>query len=223
MQNLLDCSIVSVRTNLGREFTNNAQFADFCEKHGISHNFLAPHASQTNEIVEKINHSLQEMCHAVTSVNFEVLIKLVTYKINTIQKEVVKIESFKSSTQHSSVNDFVIINIPKEDVKTKQIILDPDDQPMWESAKTVALTPNYAIVQIDVDDNFVINSIHLKMIRENKFDGYLRVDPHDHIREFIAISDMFKYGKTQSEAVKLLIFPFSLCDEAKIWFNELNE
>ncbi|GJR21870.1 reverse transcriptase domain-containing protein [Tanacetum coccineum] len=146
-----------------------------------------------------------------------------TYKIKTIQKEVVKIESFKSSTQHSSVNDFVIINIPKEDVETKQIILDPDDQPMWESAKTVALTSNSAIVQIDVDDNFVINSIHLKMIRENKFDGYQRADPHDHIREFIAISDMFKYGKTQSEAVKLLIFPFSLCDEAKIWFNELNE
>ncbi|GJU68925.1 reverse transcriptase domain-containing protein [Tanacetum coccineum] len=34
---------------------------------------------------------------------------------------------------------------------------------------------------------------------------------------------MFKYGETQSEAVKLLIFPFSLCDEAKTWFNDLNE
>ncbi|GKD35659.1 reverse transcriptase domain-containing protein [Tanacetum coccineum] len=61
------------------------------------------------------------------------------------------------------------------------------------------------------------------MILKNKFDGYLRVDPHDHIREFLAICDMFKYGETQSEAVKLLIFPFSLCDEAKTWFNELNE
>ncbi|GJR72941.1 reverse transcriptase domain-containing protein [Tanacetum coccineum] len=34
---------------------------------------------------------------------------------------------------------------------------------------------------------------------------------------------MFRYGETQSEAIKLLIFPFSLCDEAKTWFNELNE
>ncbi|GJS92564.1 reverse transcriptase domain-containing protein [Tanacetum coccineum] len=136
------------------------------------------------------------------------------------QKEYIRIES---STQHSSVNDFVVINIPEEDVEPKQIILDPDDQPMWESAKTVAPTPNSAIVQIDVDDNFVINSTHLKMIWENKFDGYLRADPHDHIREFLAICDMFKYGETQSEAVKLLIFPFSLCNEAKTWFNELNE
>ncbi|GKC76339.1 reverse transcriptase domain-containing protein [Tanacetum coccineum] len=55
------------------------------------------------------------------------------------------------------------------------------------------------------------------MIRENKFDGYLRADPHDHICEFL------RYGETQSEAVKLLIFPFSLCDKAKTWFNELSE
>ncbi|GJW10012.1 reverse transcriptase domain-containing protein [Tanacetum coccineum] len=94
---------------------------------------------------------------------------------------------------------------------------------MWESAKTIAPTPNSAIIQLDVDDNFVINSTHLNMIRENKFDGYLRADPHDHIREFLAICNMFRYGKTQSEAVKLMIFPLSLCDEAKFWFNELNE
>ncbi|GJT57536.1 reverse transcriptase domain-containing protein [Tanacetum coccineum] len=138
------------------------------------------------------------------------------------KKEVIEIESFKSSAQHS-VNDFVVINIPEEDVEPKQIILDLDDQPMWESAKTVAPTSNSAIIQLDVDDNFVINSTHLNMIRENKFDGYLRANPHDHIREFLTICNMFKYGETQSEAVKLLIFPFSLCDEAKTWFNELNE
>ncbi|GJX17303.1 reverse transcriptase domain-containing protein [Tanacetum coccineum] len=114
-------------------------------------------------------------------------------------------------------------NIPEEDVEPKQIILDPDDQSMRESAKTVAPTPNYAIVQINVDDNFVINSTHLKMIQENKFDGYLRADPYDHIREFLVICNMFRYGKTQSEAVKLLIFPYSLSDKAKTWFNELNE
>ncbi|GJU53138.1 reverse transcriptase domain-containing protein [Tanacetum coccineum] len=61
------------------------------------------------------------------------------------------------------------------------------------------------------------------MIRKNKFDGILHTDLHDHIREFLVICDMFKYGETQSEAVKLLIFPFSLYDKAKTWFTELNE
>ncbi|GJV31410.1 hypothetical protein Tco_1391810 [Tanacetum coccineum] len=101
-------------------------------------------------------------------------------------------------------------------------ILDPDDQPMWKSAKTVAPTPKSAIIPLDVNDNFVINSTHLKMILENKFDGYLQADPHEHIREFLAICDMFKCGETQSEVVKLLIFPYSLSDKAKTWFNELN-
>ncbi|GKD90743.1 hypothetical protein Tco_1366250, partial [Tanacetum coccineum] len=140
------------------------------------------------------------------------------------------IESHKSSTEHPIVNEFIIINIPEEDVEPESnlplqeiIILDPDDQPMWENAKIVAPTPNSAIVQPNVDENLVINSTHLKLISENKFDGIQRADPHDHIREFLAICNMFRYDETQSEVVKLLIFPFSLCDKAKTWFNELNE
>ncbi|GKB59523.1 reverse transcriptase domain-containing protein [Tanacetum coccineum] len=149
-------------------------------------------------------------------------------KVKTIQKESVDVEVLKSS--HSFVNEVFALNISEEDIEPQPnspiqeiTILDPNNQPMWESTKTVAPTPNYAIIRPDVDDNFVINNTHLKMIQENKFDGYLRADPHDHIREFLVICDMFKYGETQSEAVKLLIFPLSLCDEAKTWFNELNE
>nr|GFB98284.1 hypothetical protein [Tanacetum cinerariifolium] len=141
-----------------------------------------------------------------------------------------EIEVLKSSTQHTSVNEVFALNISEEDIEPQPnsplleiIIFDPDDQPMWQSAKSVTPTPNSVIVRPDVNDNFVINGAHLKMICENKFDGYLRADPYDHIREFFAICNMFKYGETQSEAVKLLIFPFSLCDKARTWFNELNE
>ncbi|GJT39991.1 hypothetical protein Tco_0939856 [Tanacetum coccineum] len=136
--------------------------------------------------------------------------------------ESIQIESHKSSTEHPIVNEFVVINIPEEDVETKQIILDPYDQPLWESTKSVVPTPNSAIIQLDVDDNFVINTTHLNMNWEIKFDGILQADLHDHIREFLTICDMFKYGETQSEAVKLLIFPFSLSDKAKTWFDKLN-
>ncbi|GKA99042.1 reverse transcriptase domain-containing protein [Tanacetum coccineum] len=114
-----------------------------------------------------------------------------------------------------------------EPKKVTQALIDPSWREAMQDellyAKTVAPTLNSVIVQIDVDDNFVINSTHLKMIWENKFECYLRANPHDHIREFLAICNMFKYGETQSEAVKLLIFSFSLYDKAKTWFNELNE
>ncbi|GJZ10326.1 reverse transcriptase domain-containing protein [Tanacetum coccineum] len=115
-------------------------------------------------------------------------------KNKNIQKEFVKIEVLKSSTQYYSAYEATILNISEVDVEhqpdsplQEMIILDPDDQPMWESAKIVAQTPNYAVISPDVDDNFVINSTHLKMIQKNKFDGYRRVDPHDHIREFLCM------------------------------------
>ena len=146
-----------------------------------------------------------------------------TYKFKIFQKELIPVKSLKTFSQRSSVNDFIVINIPEEDVEPIQIILDLDDQPMWESAKTVAPTPNSPIIRPDVDENFVINSTHLKMILENKYDGCLQADPHDHIREFLAICDMFNYGETQCEAVKLFIFPYSLSDKAKTWFNKLTK
>ncbi|GJS75640.1 hypothetical protein Tco_0725521 [Tanacetum coccineum] len=133
-----------------------------------------------------------------------------TCKIKTIQKESVEVEVLKSSTQQSFVNEVFALNISEEDIEPQPnsplqeiIILDPDNQPMWESAKTVAPTPNYAIIRPDVDDNFVINSTHLKMIQENKFDGYLRANPHDHIHEFLSICDMFKYGETQRAIIQI--------------------
>nr|GEU39964.1 hypothetical protein [Tanacetum cinerariifolium] len=51
-------------------------------------------------------------------------------KFEIIQKEFIHIESHKSYTEHPIVNDFVVINIPEEDVEPKQIILDLDDQPI---------------------------------------------------------------------------------------------
>ncbi|GJZ00996.1 hypothetical protein Tco_0518957 [Tanacetum coccineum] len=111
----------------------------------------------------------------------------------------VLIEVHKSSTQHTSVNEVFILNISEEYVEPQPnsplqeiIILDPDDQPMWESAKTVAPTPNSIIVRPDVDDNFVINSTHLKMIQENKFDGYLR-----EIRMTTSVNSSATYESTQ--------------------------
>nr|GEW75162.1 hypothetical protein [Tanacetum cinerariifolium] len=91
---------------------------------------------------------------------------------------------------------------------------------MWESGIIVSPTPKSAIIQLDVDDNFVINTTHLNMIRENKFDGYLRADPHGHIREFLAICNMFRFGKMQSEAVKLIILDMERLDMCLLkWYS----
>ncbi|GKB90273.1 hypothetical protein Tco_0962545, partial [Tanacetum coccineum] len=107
----------------------------------------------------------------------------------------------KSSTHHSSVNDFIVINIPEEDVEPRQIILDPDDQPMWESAKTVAPTPNSVIIQLDVDENFVINSTHLNMIRKINsmvICGPIRMTTSVNFSQSATCSDTVKHESTQA-------------------------
>ena len=52
---------MSIRTDHGREFDNEIQFGDFCDKHGIKNNFLAPRTPQSNGVVERKNRTLQEM------------------------------------------------------------------------------------------------------------------------------------------------------------------
>ncbi|GJW12859.1 retrovirus-related pol polyprotein from transposon TNT 1-94 [Tanacetum coccineum] len=61
IQNQLGCSIVSIRTDHGREFDNKVQFGEFCNANGITHNFSAPRTPQSNGMVERKDRTLQEM------------------------------------------------------------------------------------------------------------------------------------------------------------------
>ncbi|GKD08671.1 retrovirus-related pol polyprotein from transposon TNT 1-94, partial [Tanacetum coccineum] len=61
IQNQLGCTMVSIRTDHGREFDNEVQFREFCNANGITHNFSAPRTPQSNGMVERKNRTLQEM------------------------------------------------------------------------------------------------------------------------------------------------------------------
>ncbi|GKA35471.1 retrovirus-related pol polyprotein from transposon TNT 1-94 [Tanacetum coccineum] len=58
IQNQLRCSIVSIRTDHGREFDNEVHFGEFCNANGITHNFSAPRTPQSNGVVERKNRIL---------------------------------------------------------------------------------------------------------------------------------------------------------------------
>nr|GEV88923.1 retrovirus-related Pol polyprotein from transposon TNT 1-94 [Tanacetum cinerariifolium] len=61
IQNQLGCSIVSIRTDHGREFDNEVQYGEFCNINGITYNFLALRTPQSNGVVERKNMTPQEM------------------------------------------------------------------------------------------------------------------------------------------------------------------
>ncbi|GJW71527.1 hypothetical protein Tco_0128444 [Tanacetum coccineum] len=97
-----------------------------------------------------------------------------------------------------------------------------DDQPMWGNNRAVAPTPGAAIVVVNLGDNFTVKGHHCSMIKDRKFNGLGRADPHKHIAEFVEICKMFRYGTTNANTIKLKLFSSSLAGDAKIWFNELS-
>ncbi|GJX36058.1 retrovirus-related pol polyprotein from transposon TNT 1-94 [Tanacetum coccineum] len=65
IQNQLGCTIVSIKTDHGREFDNEVQFGEFCNANGITDNFSAPRTPQSNGLVERKNMTLQEMSRTI--------------------------------------------------------------------------------------------------------------------------------------------------------------
>ncbi|KAG9453422.1 hypothetical protein H6P81_006326 [Aristolochia fimbriata] len=56
--------IIRLRSDHGREFENK-DFAEFCDKKGIHHEFSAPKTPQQNRVVERKNRTLQEMARVM--------------------------------------------------------------------------------------------------------------------------------------------------------------
>ncbi|GJZ80636.1 reverse transcriptase domain-containing protein [Tanacetum coccineum] len=93
----------------------------------------------------------------------------------------------------------------------------PDNEPMWAADRVVTPTPDLAITIPATANKFVIKGNHLTLIKGNQFDVRIKTDPHKHVYEFLNVCDMFKYGETENEAVRLMMSPLSLTGEAKPW------
>ncbi|GJV81801.1 reverse transcriptase domain-containing protein [Tanacetum coccineum] len=49
-----------------------------------------------------------------------------------------------------------------------------------------------------------------------------REEPYAHLREFFSIADTYQVNNTTKDGVRLRLFPFSLKDQAKVWFTSLE-
>nr|GFA07419.1 reverse transcriptase domain-containing protein [Tanacetum cinerariifolium] len=66
--------------------------------------------------------------------------------------------------------------------------------------------------------NFKLKQTLINLVQSNQFTG--RQDPHNHLRFFNKVTSTFRHPEVPNTTVKLLLFPFSLEGEARIWLDK---
>ncbi|GKD61570.1 hypothetical protein Tco_1299079 [Tanacetum coccineum] len=69
-------------------------------------------------------------------------------------------------------------------------------------------------------ENFELKVGLLQLVTLSQFHGFERDDPHAHIRWFNKITSTLKYKNVPHDAIKLMLFPFSLEGSAWIWLEK---
>nr|GFB89301.1 hypothetical protein [Tanacetum cinerariifolium] len=67
-------------------------------------------------------------------------------------------------------------------------------------------------------NNFELKQTLINLVQSNQFTG--RQDPHNHLRFFNKVTSTFRHPEVPNTTVKLLLFPFSLEGEARIWIDK---
>nr|GEW92878.1 reverse transcriptase domain-containing protein [Tanacetum cinerariifolium] len=69
-------------------------------------------------------------------------------------------------------------------------------------------------------ENFEIKTNLLQLVQTNKFHGFERDNPHTHISNFKRMTSTLKYRDVPNDAIKLMLFPYSLEGAARIWYEK---
>nr|GFB77070.1 reverse transcriptase domain-containing protein [Tanacetum cinerariifolium] len=67
-------------------------------------------------------------------------------------------------------------------------------------------------------NNFELKQTLINLVQSNQFTG--RQDPLNHLRFFNKVTSTFRHPEVSNTTIKLLLFPFSLEGEARIWLDK---
>nr|GEZ67410.1 reverse transcriptase domain-containing protein [Tanacetum cinerariifolium] len=67
-------------------------------------------------------------------------------------------------------------------------------------------------------NNFELKQTLINLVQSNQFMG--RQDPHNHLCFFNKVTSTFRHPEVPNTTIKLLLFPFSLEGEARIWLDK---
>nr|GEV32510.1 reverse transcriptase domain-containing protein [Tanacetum cinerariifolium] len=114
-----------------------------------------------------------------------------------------------------------ISNIVEPKIRTIEEIVSMADRTMEEllQAPTEGYGEAIVIPEILVE-NFEIKMNLLQLVQANKFLGRENDNLHTHIRNFKRMTATLKYRDVSNDAIKLMLFPYSLEDKARIWYEK---
>nr|GEU88310.1 DNA-directed DNA polymerase [Tanacetum cinerariifolium] len=78
-----------------------------------------------------------------------------------------------------------------------------------------------AIVILEIlAEKFEMKTNLLQLVQANKFHGFGSENPHTHIGNFKRMTATLKYKDIPNDAIKLMLFPYSLEDAVRIWYKK---
>nr|GEU86788.1 reverse transcriptase domain-containing protein [Tanacetum cinerariifolium] len=112
-------------------------------------------------------------------------------------------------------------NIVELEIRTIEDVVLMADQTMEELLQEPMEGYGEAIVIPEIlAENFEIKINLLQLVQTNKFHGFERDNPHTHISNFKRMTSTLKYKDVPNDAIKLMLFPYSLEGAARIWYEK---
>nr|GEY22417.1 reverse transcriptase domain-containing protein [Tanacetum cinerariifolium] len=118
--------------------------------------------------------------------------------------------------------------IPRRSRKQTTNVVEPEIRTIVEMADNHTMAQMLQALIEGYEDVIVVpqineNKIELKqtlinLVQSNQFPG--RQDPHNHLRFFNKVTSTFRHFEVPNTTIKLLLFPFSLEGEARIWLDK---
>nr|GEZ75874.1 hypothetical protein [Tanacetum cinerariifolium] len=110
-------------------------------------------------------------------------------------------------------------NVVEPELRT--IIEMADNHTMEELLQEPTEGYGEAIVILEIDaDHFEIKMNLLHMVQANPYHGFKKENPHTYINNFKRITSTLKFRDVPNDVIKLMMFPYSLEGNARVWFNQ---
>nr|GEW40300.1 reverse transcriptase domain-containing protein [Tanacetum cinerariifolium] len=112
-------------------------------------------------------------------------------------------------------------NIVEPEIHTIEEIFPMVDRTMEELLQAPMEGYGEAIVISEIlAENFEIKTNLLQLVQSKKFHGRESENPHTHISNFKRITTTLKYRDVPNDAIKRMVFSYSLEDAARIWYEK---